>query len=43
MVDAGASPPPAAPRIVVVEDHTDILEMLTMALTDAGYIVVPWT
>ena len=42
-VDAGASPPPAIPRIVVVEDNTDILEMLTLALTDAGYTVLPWT
>jgi DNA-binding response OmpR family regulator len=43
---AGASrdrPPPARPRIVVVEDDTDILEMLTLALTDAGYTVLPWT
>ncbi len=43
MVDVGACPSLAAPRIVVVEDDTDILEMLTLALTDAGYTVVPWT
>jgi DNA-binding response OmpR family regulator len=36
-------PPLARPRIVVVEHDTDILEMLTLALTDAGYTVVPWT
>jgi len=41
--DVDASPPPAAPRIVVVEDDTDILEMLSLALTDAGYTVLPWT
>ncbi len=43
MVDAGACPSLAAPRIVVVEDDTDILEMLMLALTDAGYTVLPWT
>jgi DNA-binding response OmpR family regulator len=45
-VGAGASldrPPPARPRLVVVEDDTDILEMLTLAFTDAGYTVLPWT
>ncbi len=36
-------PPLARPRIVVVEDDTDILEMLTLALTDARYTVLPWT
>ena len=43
---AGASldrPSPARPCIVVVEDDTDILEMLTLAFTDAGYTVLPWT
>ncbi len=43
---AGASPhrpPPARPRIVIVEDDTDILDMLTLAFTDAGYTVLPWT
>jgi CheY-like chemotaxis protein len=43
MVDVGACPSLAAPRIVVVEDDTDMLELLTLALTDAGYIVFPWT
>ncbi len=46
LVDAGGAGkrlPPAHPRIVVVEDDTDILEMLTLALTDAGYTVLPWT
>ncbi len=45
-VGAGASldrPSPARPRLVVVEDDTDILEMLTLAFTDAGYTVLPWT
>jgi DNA-binding response OmpR family regulator len=26
-----------------VEDDTDILDMLTLAFTDAGYTVLPWT
>jgi DNA-binding response OmpR family regulator len=43
MVDVGARPSLAAPRIVVVEDDTDMLELLTLAFTDAGYTVVPWT
>ncbi len=32
----------ARPRLVVVEDDTDILEMLTLAFTDAGHTVLPW-
>jgi len=27
----------------VVEDDADILDMLSLALTDAGYTVLPWT
>ena len=27
---------------MVVEDDTDILELLTLAFTDAGYTVLPW-